>query len=113
MCSNIRREKEWSRRNYLSNNGLELYKISDRHQNYISWKSENCKRDKYQPNQQKQNKTIQSISHITFKLQKIKDKGKIFKETRKQIDYKATRIKIAWDFSAKPCTQEESEVQYL
>ena len=69
ICSNIRREKEWSRKMSVSNNGRELYKISDRHQNYISWIS----REQAQSISIKQTtqkiitKKLQPNRHIIFK----------------------------------------------
>lgn len=77
--------------------------------------SENCKQDKYQPNQQLQDKKKYNQLAISYvNCRKSKTKGKSWrKKNRKQIGYRGTRIKIALDFSSKPCKQEGNEVGYL
>ena len=70
--------------------------------------SENTKQDKYQET---------TLRHITFKLQKIKDKETILKEARgkKHLTYGGTkkRKELHPTSPQKSCKQEESGEKYL
>ena len=64
----------------------------------------------------KKNKTTHTQLDIIFKLQEIKDKGKILREARGRINNLPTerqREELRVTVPQKPCKQEEIKMRYL